>query len=201
MPRTTQEAQPWIRPEKCVKISLDQFFLFKTMDQAPLENSAEAKQNPTIISIPMPDGTFEKFSIVLSPLMEPELAAKYPHIQTYAGQGLDDPASNIRLGWNTSGFHAQIISPKGRVFIDPWSARDTTHYSSYYTKDYRNAEKQFSCLVDEVRSSYKIPEKNDQEPGLTNFGGTLRTYVSPLQQQVNILNFTLIGVQPPCQQS
>ena len=35
----------------------------------------------------MPDGEMERFSVLNSPVMAPALAARYPEIQVFAGQG------------------------------------------------------------------------------------------------------------------
>src|SRR5579862_4560254 len=42
------------------------------------------------LSIPMPDGSFPRFRIEESAVLAPELAARYPALRTYRGQGIDD---------------------------------------------------------------------------------------------------------------
>lgn len=90
----------------------------------------------TIISLPLPDGTVGRYRIVQTPLMAPALAAKFPEIKTFSGQGIDNPASTVRLDWTPHGFHAMILSASGSIFIDPYSRNDIIHYISYYTRDH-----------------------------------------------------------------
>jgi hypothetical protein len=74
-----------------------------------------------------PTGGFRKFRLVESPVMEPELAARFPDIKTYRGQGVDDPAAtaNVRLDVAPQGFHAMVLlTPEGDYFIDPYSRGD-----------------------------------------------------------------------------
>ena len=51
--------------------------------------------------------------------MAPQLAAKYPDIQTYQGQGIEDPSAIARLDVTPAGFHAMVSGLHGRYFIDP----------------------------------------------------------------------------------
>ena len=52
----------------------------------------------------MPDGTFARFRVVESSMLAPELAAAFPDIRTYSGQGLDDPTATTRFGWTRPDF-------------------------------------------------------------------------------------------------
>jgi len=144
--------------------------------KAPIEFSDETKSKIVILYLPMPDGSMQKFSIVESPIMAPELAAKYPEIKTYLGKGIDDPYASVRFDFTMHGFHAMILSPDGNVFIDPYSLGDTQNYISYYIIDYINSTKSFECevLSDEGRINELNYLKGNQI--LTPTGPQLRTY-------------------------
>ncbi len=47
------------------------------------------------MALPMPDGTFARFSVLESPMLAPELAAAFPQIRTYHAQSLDDPTAAV----------------------------------------------------------------------------------------------------------
>lgn len=94
----------------------------------------------------MPDGNDQRFKIVESPVMAPELTRRFPQIRTYLGQGLDDPAVMVRFDWSPYGFHAQILLPGGTVYIDPMVRGDRQNCVSYYKRD----DSDFVCLVDSI---------------------------------------------------
>lgn len=140
-----------IVPEHYRLVALDQEILSVLLSKAPAEGSEAARQSALLIYLPLPDGTAGRFRIVESPVMAPELAAKFPEIKTFSGQGVDDPSATVRFDNTPQGFHAMILSPSGRIFIDPYSRNDTAHYISYYTRDHisRNAADFFEYpLVD-----------------------------------------------------
>ena len=77
----------WVRPARAKAFRLDPSALQEQLALVPRE-FAPAAQGSGIISLPMPDGSLVSFRIWASPIMAPELAARFPEIQTYAGQCL-----------------------------------------------------------------------------------------------------------------
>ena len=86
-------------------------------------SSAPARGARTVraltISVPAPDGGFERFAVAESPVMEPALAAAHPEIKTYTARGLDDPSASARLDLTPLGFHAAVRSASGAWYVDP----------------------------------------------------------------------------------
>jgi hypothetical protein len=100
-----------------------------------LHARAMAKGAGTVISLPAPDGSFQRFEVQESPVMEAGLAAKHPDIKTYAGRGLDDPDATIRADETPLGFHASVRSRDGAWYIDPYYHLSDRVYASYYGRD------------------------------------------------------------------
>jgi subtilisin-like proprotein convertase family protein len=155
VPAARAAGRPNVRPEKGQTFEIDATRLWDVLDSAPREFSKAAEQ-PTVITLPLPEGGFGKFAIVESPIMEPELAEAFPDIRTFAGWGLDDPAASVRLDWTMHGFHAQVLTPGGSFYIDPYSMDDPQYYTSYYKRDLKNSPNaRWACLV----------ETKDPQPG------------------------------------
>ncbi len=147
-----------IIPSKYLTFHLAMEDLQHILDQAPMRFSADASNSKTILQIPMPNGTMERFQIQEAPIMHPGLAKKYPMLRAYAGVGLDDPSATIRFDVTPAGFHGMISSGQhGGVFIDPYAEKDTQHYISYYKKDF-NKNVSYICHFE------------DDEPALSNPG-------------------------------
>lgn len=128
-----------IIPEKFKAFTLEKSGLKNFLLSLPVEAGVANRKQAPVISLPMPDGSMARFNVWNSPVMDPALAAKYPEIQTFAGQGIDDPYATVRFDYNPYfGFSAEILSIKGNVFIDPYSkGSDIDHYQSYYARDYK----------------------------------------------------------------
>ena len=87
------------------------------------------------IDLPAPDGSMMSFNVWESAVMAPELAAAFPEITTYAGQGVDDPAATIVFDVTPHGFHAQVLSPSGAWYIDPAALGDAVVHESFFRSD------------------------------------------------------------------
>lgn len=161
-----------IKPIKYRTLNLNVNDLKPLLTAAPLEKNVHPKNSNSVISLPMPDGTFLRFSFVQSPIMEDGLAAQFPEIKTYLGQGIDDPYSSVRFDLTPLGFHAMAFTSKGTVFIDPAAKFDNFNYISYYKSDFRT-DKNMSCeVIDNGNNDKKtIPFNPDMLAE-----GQLRTY-------------------------
>ncbi|MBK7870758.1 MAG: hypothetical protein IPJ74_08740 [Saprospiraceae bacterium] len=131
--------------------------------QAPMEFTRQAAQNPLLMTLPLPDGTLETFEIVESPIMESELAARYPHIKTYKGVAVSNRLTTVRFGLTGRGFHASIQSPQGNIYIDPLFKNQTQYYQAYYTRDAIQDDdaNQLSCGVTDAHNQ---TQESDNEP-------------------------------------
>lgn len=174
VPSALQRKEAWIRPASARVMELDIEAWTNAIKRIQPETSDLSWTDAEIITLPMPDGTFALFQIAESPVMAPELAARFPDIKTYSGVGLDDPHATLRMDWTPQGFHAQILSPRGAVYIDPYSKGDRSTYSVYYKRDHRRND-DFQCLVRD-RDERPAPTASRGDVTALRSGPTLRAY-------------------------
>jgi hypothetical protein len=127
--------QQYIIPISYRTVKLNLIEAKSLLSLARMEFTSEVYKEESTIELPMPDGSFQRFNFWESLTMEPELQNQYPEIRTYTGQGIDDKAATLKMSLTQYGFHAMILSPNGRVFIDPYDRGNTKDYISYYSKD------------------------------------------------------------------
>lgn len=172
------EVQRAASPKAYRTLALNRAKLSSILAGAPLEFSKNELQ-PVVMTLPSADGTFQTFRVVESPIMEPALAARFPEIKTYSGQGLDDPTAITRFDWTPQGFHALVLSSKGAVLIEPYSAGTTESYLVYFQRDV--PVDSFACDVGEVEQENAIAESKmllrsrGLQPEVTS-DSNLRTY-------------------------
>lgn len=140
--RTDREVA--VQPAASQPFSADLTRLHATLTKAPFEGSlptsadaSKEARREVEISLPLPSGgKFGRFRVREVAIMAPALAAKYPEIKTYRGQGIDDPSASVALDVTPAGFHAQVIAPSGWVYVDPLYAKgEDSLYLSYYKRD------------------------------------------------------------------
>jgi hypothetical protein len=145
--RNSLSSQADIQPEAFLAFNLDHSRLQSLLTKAPKESIQSEALSSTVITLPMPDGKLKLFTFAESPVMAPELAAQFPEIRTFIGHAVDDAAVSVRFDSVPSGFHAQILSPDGAVYIDPYIQGNTNIYACYFKRDYRRAEGNFTCFT------------------------------------------------------
>ena len=114
--------------------------LRRFLASAPLEfQSASAALK---LTIPLPDGTNEIFSMLESPILSPEVAAKHPDIKTYTGTGSIHKNYSVRLSLTGSGFDAIILGIDGDAVYFTKASTDPADalYLTYFARDAKKPE-------------------------------------------------------------
>lgn len=194
-PQTTNER--YIIPAKYRTMALDFEAMKAKLAEAPMEFTAQARQGTFIIELPMPNGKFARFQVEESPIMHPDLAAKYPDIKTYRGFGLDDGTATLRMDITPIGFHAMILSAyHSPVFIDPYQKGDIRHYIVYFKEDFVEAQRNNANSYWECRTSEEMEEAVKKQIDALIESGTvfqtgpqLRTYRMAMTATRSYTNF------------
>ncbi|MGO4708719.1 hypothetical protein AB4Y90_06280 [Chryseobacterium sp. 2TAF14] len=145
-----------VQPEKYLTYKLDVGNLKNYFNTVPELRDNDSKDNARIIILPMPNGTKAKFKIWKSSVMDNELAAKFPGIVTFTGQGIDDAYATVKLDFTDLGFHAQIKSVvTGDLYIDPYAKGDINNYIVYKKDDLINNKTRSCGVKDDLQAEKK----------------------------------------------
>jgi hypothetical protein len=140
------------RPTAYKLFQLQEASLAAALRGAPSERTVSAPASDFVLAIPNEDGIMQHFRVVAAPVMHPDLAAKYPGINSYAGQGIEDPTATIRFDLSPEGFHGMVLSTtKKTLYIDPVD-RAEKYYVVFSRKDVGNYRSAFQCLTDAIPS-------------------------------------------------
>jgi subtilisin-like proprotein convertase family protein len=124
---------------------LDLARLKSRLQQAPSRESM-AQSNVTA-QFPDLKGNLKTYRIYEASVMERDLAARYPEIQSYIGQSLEDPSETCRISTTLFGLHVMTFTAGGTTYIDPYSA-DRTHYMVYAKRNLTSSAER-RCLVED----------------------------------------------------
>jgi hypothetical protein len=148
---------------------LDINSLKSTLARAPKRLTEKSE---IIISFPGSSGKMEHFKVTENSNFDPELAAKYPDIKSYVGEGIEDPASTVYFSISSLGLSSmEIYGDKSAVFIEPYT-QDLSTYVVYKKSDRKDSLNQFECTVLETAqkgTSNAAVAKNANDSTLRTF--------------------------------
>ncbi|WP_312075995.1 reprolysin-like metallopeptidase [Chryseobacterium sp.] len=129
--------------------SLDVNGLKAVLSKAP-KKLRTGEKSEIIISFPNSEGKMENFKVRENSNFAPELAAKYPDIKSYVGEGLEDSNSTIYFSVSPLGLSSmEIYGDKSAVFIEPYT-KDLSTYAVYKKTDKKDNLNTFECTVLDV---------------------------------------------------
>ncbi|NUQ52637.1 MAG: hypothetical protein HUU19_08060 [Phycisphaerales bacterium] len=128
-----------------------------------------------MIQLPTPEGQLIDAYIARSPVMEPELAARFPQLQSFIVRTGDGSATG-RLEVTPRGLTAMLRTTEGQAWmIDPAWSGDVTTVMSYELRDL-NASIDWTCHADPAKHGKHRPKMDGAgDDGTTRATQTLRT--------------------------
>lgn len=134
------------RPMRGTVTRVDHAALARQLSGAPKEQfDRRLVEYGLRIALPAPGGELVECAVAESPVMEPELQARYPMIRSYVVQTVDRSAAG-RLVVSPRGVSAMLRTMEGRAWmIDPWRSGDAAHAVSYLLHDLPGADGGFDC--------------------------------------------------------
>jgi subtilisin-like proprotein convertase family protein len=159
-----------IIPQQYLTYSLDFQSIKKHLSNAPLRFPTAASSEKLLLSLPLPDGSFQQFRIEEAPTMHADLQAKYPNIRSFAGVGVEDRYATVRLEYSPDGFSAMILTVGKTYFIDPYAKDNTDFYIVYDKKDFVT-DKKMSC-----ETLDNLEDEIDEAAVARTSDGNLRNY-------------------------
>ena len=174
--------------------TLDLAGLRAALAAAPLRGSAAA---PALtLGLPMPDGTTQHFRVWEAPLMAPALAARYPALHTYGGQGVENPLAQLSLTVSPRTFAAQVLNadePRGTAYVQAAAATDAAHYLSYFAQDVLDTpQKGGGCGSGQLEPIFRAPRRR---PGGPRGGDDASTLVAPVGPTLTVYRVYITTTQ------
>ncbi|GEN74518.1 metalloprotease Fpp1 [Chryseobacterium hagamense] len=129
--------------------SLDINGLKNALAKAP-RRLAPGEKSEILISFPNAEGKMESFKVKENSNFDPQLAAKYPDIKSYIGEGMGDSGTTVYFSISPLGLSSmEIYGDKSAVFIEPYS-KDLSTYVVYKKSDKKDNLNAFECTVIDV---------------------------------------------------
>ncbi len=159
-------------------LRLNKDALAQQLIRAPMEGTIDLRNSPAVLSLPMPDGSLQRFRIEESPVMEADLATRHPQFRSYRGQGIDDATATTRFDWTPQGLHGVVLSSRDSVYIAPAEQGQTANYLAQFSRSTRGG---FKCGVTEADAAKAAARgvyaqnNNPKSPEVVN-GPTRRTF-------------------------
>ncbi|MEQ6124635.1 reprolysin-like metallopeptidase [Pseudotenacibaculum sp. MALMAid0570] len=124
-----------------------------SIDLEMFKSSVFNKNGNSVIDLPINSKGLQKFRIVETSNLAPELAAKYPMIRSFTGYGIDDPTAFAKIDFGTNGMHAIVFSGKhSTVYIDPYT-KNNKKFMVYERNSLEKSDQDFACMVEESKFS------------------------------------------------
>jgi hypothetical protein len=147
---------------------LDLERLDRLVRNAPVKKLLAARtDNAPVITLPMPDGTFEHFAVTKTLVTDEPL----PGLDLFSGVSIDHPARTASIEHTSDGWSAMILEGETKTFVAPAIRGE----ADLYVSGRAETPQRFHCSV-EGSSDVGERRSSDARRGGKGFGGSSRVY-------------------------
>lgn len=144
--------QPQIQASDFRVVKLDLDHIQAELSQIAYRNAGSSGKTG-YLNIPTPEGGEILFSALKNETMHPDLAAKYPEVQSFDAYAENGSMAYGKWDVTPHGFHAMIFQPgQSTIFIDPIFAGNDEFYIVYRRENF-STSKVFSCDFQNTEST------------------------------------------------
>ena len=147
----------------------------RTAPEPTPSGTAGRASTPATITLPMPGGELQRFRIWQTQVMAPGLARLHPGTTSYEGESVSDASARVQISSGPTGFHAQVLTPHGSWYVDPFVGADQSLYASYKRADLRAGSQRFQELAP-VSVGGSVTKLKTARVSNRSSGTELRTY-------------------------
>ncbi|WP_422104515.1 M12 family metallo-peptidase [Winogradskyella sp.] len=160
------------------EVEIDVSQLRNTLTNVAMKGTVvQNRRSTTILELPIPNGSSERFRVVESPILSPQLSAARPEFKSYVAQGIDDPTTSVRFNITPAGFYAVMKGAKGISIIEKINRYSDDHrYITYFDHDILDDNDGFHCESDDAPESGRLTPSANRIDSCFQIGDNLRTY-------------------------
>ncbi|HEX9002875.1 MAG TPA: M12 family metallo-peptidase, partial [Blastocatellia bacterium] len=168
-------------PARARVFRLEEARLTRVLAGRANSNEKDRGDRRGVITLPMPEGAFERVRLEDVQVMEPALAARFPEIKNYRGESVERGAWSLRMTHSPQGLSAFVTDGERTVSIQPMEVDGARYYVSAWGQDYEAVAGEARCLVGEteLRGQGELARRTSRR-NLRAFappvGATKRTY-------------------------
>ena len=107
--------------------------------------ASRAYNQYTIITLPDGNGNLEKFNVKPSSVLSPELALRYPDIETYQGYAVDNPEKAVNFTFSPAGLSVIFTEGFHYAFVQPTDKKGLHHKA--YARQIAVPPMYFGCHI------------------------------------------------------
>jgi hypothetical protein len=169
--KSTQAKSEQVKPLRAMAGSAR----YMQINQSLLNSIFTHVNQPTEITLPLPNGLSVSVKLSPSPILSKDLAAQYPSFMAFQAQQVDQPENIGRFSISHLGLFGFFRYNNQWMLLSPRYQGEAEEYASYWYKDGHIESEKIRLTADFLLTDTQLEEPELAQKSVTS-GDTIRTY-------------------------